>query len=63
MNGLKATIKRVAGGLPGMLPDAMLIAGAGLVSYGAYMVYEPAGYMVCGVFFLIGGWFVARSAT
>lgn len=63
MNGLKATIKRAAGGLSDMLPDAMLIAGGGLVSYGAYMVYEPAGYMVCGAFLLLAGWFAARSTT
>ena len=30
------------------LPDLMILAGAGSVSYGAWAVYQPAGYIVAG---------------
>jgi hypothetical protein len=32
-----------------LLPDALLLIGAGLVSYGAHMIYAPAGFIVGGI--------------
>lgn len=40
---------RISRGLPGL-------AGAGLISYGAGMVYAPAGVIVAGVFCLLIDW-------
>lgn len=37
------------------IPDVFLIAGAASVSYGAWLVYEPAGFIVVGVLALIAG--------
>lgn len=37
------------------IPDLLMIAGAGGISYGAWVIYQPAGYMVAGGFALIGG--------
>lgn len=43
------------------IPDALLIAGAGLLSYGAWLVYEPAGYIVGGVLVLTQAVYLARK--
>jgi len=32
--------------------DAMVLAGAGLVSFGAWSAWRPAGYIVAGAFLL-----------
>jgi len=37
------------------LPDFIMIFGASLLSYGAWLVYEPAGAIVFGMLSLIAG--------
>lgn len=37
------------------VPDLLLAIGAGLVSYGAWTIYPPAGYIVAGAFAFIVG--------
>ena len=37
------------------LSDLSALVGAGLVSYGAWMVYEPAGFIVLGLMLLTAG--------
>ena len=37
------------------LPDVMLIAGAAAVSYGAWLCYPPAGFIVGGALTLYAG--------
>lgn len=34
------------------IPDAAALLGAGLVSWGAYEIYRPAGFIVAGLFVL-----------
>lgn len=43
------------------LPDALLIGGAASFSVGAGMVYEPAGYIVGGLFALAAGVLLAKK--
>lgn len=38
-----------------LAPDLMLIAGAAAVSYGAWAVYPPAGWIVAGAFTIYAG--------
>lgn len=45
------------------MPDALLLVGAGLVSYGAHMIYAPMGFIVGGSFFILAGRLAARSMT
>jgi hypothetical protein len=45
----------------GYLPDVMMIAGACLVSYGAALIYFPAGYLVGGAFAISFGYLLARG--
>ena len=41
--------------LSSTLPDVLLVAGTAAVSYGAWQVYPPAGYIVAGLFALVAG--------
>lgn len=41
--------------LKNLAPDAMLVAGAAAVSYGAWLVYQPAGIIVGGAFLIYAG--------
>jgi hypothetical protein len=61
MNTLKNAMKGVTAVAGDWLPDVMLLLGAGLVSYGAYMIYAPAGFIVSGSFLILAGRLAARS--
>jgi hypothetical protein len=37
------------------LPDLCALAGAGLLSYGAWLIYEPSGFIVGGALLLTTG--------
>jgi hypothetical protein len=49
--------------LMSMLPDALMVAGAAAVSYGAWAIYPPAGYIVGGVIMAGAGWLVAKGTA
>lgn len=44
-------------------PDALMAVGATSISYGAWLVYPPAGFMVGGVLTLAAGVLAARKAA
>lgn len=44
------------------LRDAAGVAGAASVSYGAWLIYEPAGFIVGGSIVLAAALLAARSA-
>lgn len=44
-------------------PDTLLMAGAGCVSYGAWLIYPPAGFIVGGLLLLVGGYLGAGKAA
>jgi hypothetical protein len=58
MNRLKNIAVRAAD----WLPDALMVGGAGAVSFGAGQVYAPAMWVVGGVFALVAGLVLARGA-
>ena len=43
--------------------DAICIIGIALISYGAWCIYEPAGYITGGVLLLAGGVAVAKGRS
>jgi hypothetical protein len=49
-----AALRAAGRALPVLARDAAGLAGAGLISYGAWLVYVPAGFIVGGVLVLIG---------
>lgn len=46
----------------GWTPDTMMAAGAGCITYGVWLVYAPAGFVVGGGFLLTAGVLAARKA-
>jgi hypothetical protein len=43
--------------------DAVALCGAGLITYGAHLIYHPAGFIIGGVFCLGGAWISARKGA
>lgn len=37
------------------LPDVLALVGVGLTAYGAARIYEPAGFIIGGIFLLVVG--------
>lgn len=44
------------------LPDVLMIAGAGSLSYGAWSAWQPAGFLVAGALLIVAGLQIARTA-
>lgn len=63
MSSMKHVMARVAMIAAEWLPDTLLLVGAGLVSYGTYAIYAPAGIIVCGSFLIVAGRLAARSMS
>lgn len=55
-------VTRAGAAIAAQTPDALMVAGAGAVSYGVYLVSVPAGYVIAGVFMLAGGWLLAKGS-
>lgn len=49
--------------LTSVVPDALMLAGAGGLSYGAWLIYEPAGFLVGGALALVGGVLCAKAGV
>lgn len=45
-----------------VIPDALIVSGAGALSYGAGLLHVAAGFIVAGALMLAGGICVARRA-
>lgn len=48
--------------LVSLLPDGLLLLGVGALSYGASLIYWPAGFIVAGLLALGGGVLLSRSS-
>ena len=48
--------------LHAILPESFLLIGGGLVSYGAHMIYQPAGFIVAGAALIAYGLLVVAPA-
>jgi hypothetical protein len=46
-----------------LAPDLLLVAGAASVSYGAWLAYPPAGFVIGGAFALYAGLRLAARAA
>lgn len=45
-----------------VMPDVLLVLGAGSLSYGAWSAWPPAGFLVAGVLLIVAGLQIARAA-
>lgn len=46
-----------------MVPDALIVCGAGALSYGAGLVHPAAGFIVAGVLMIAGGMQIAKKVA
>lgn len=54
-------LKAARASAAGQVPDALMAAGAGAVSFGAGQIYPPAGWIALGIFLLAAGWMGAKG--
>jgi len=59
MKLLAAAVRTIAGVIPGLIRDLAGLCGVGLVSYGAWMIYPPAGFIVAGILLIVGTLMIA----
>ena len=56
---LRRGARRIGAAAPVILRDAIGLAGAAAVAYGAWSIYAPAGCIVTGVMLLATAWLLA----
>lgn len=49
--------------VPELLRDGAALAAAGSIAYGAWLIYEPAGYIVGGMLVLTGLYFQVSGSA
>lgn len=59
MKLLGAALRVVAVAMPGLMRDVAGLCGVGLVSYGAWMIYPPAGFITAGILLIVGTLMIA----
>lgn len=59
---MKQKLQNALDAAASLMPDALMVTGAGAISYGAGAIYVPAGWIVGGVFALVAGYLAARGA-
>ncbi|MCW5704289.1 MAG: hypothetical protein KIT82_17105 [Bradyrhizobium sp.] len=59
MKLLAAALRMIAGAVPGVARDLAGLCGVGLVSYGAWMIYAPAGFITAGLLLVVGSLLIA----
>jgi len=59
MKQLAAAVRSVAMAVPGLVRDLAGLSGVGLVSYGAWLIYPPAGFITGGCMLIVGVLLVA----
>jgi len=59
MTMLAAALSAGAAAVPGLARDIAGLGGVGLVSYGAWLIYPPAGFIIGGGLLIVGVLLVA----
>jgi hypothetical protein len=59
MKPFAVALRSVAWAVPGLVRDLVGLCGVGLVSYGAWMVYPPAGFITAGFLLIVGTLLIA----
>jgi hypothetical protein len=59
---MKERLKKLAAAIPGWRPDALMVSGGAMLSYGVWMAWEPGGFMVGGLLILAVGWLDSKAA-
>ena len=59
MKLLAAAVRNVAMVMPGLVRDLAGLCGVGIVSYGAWLIYPPAGFITAGILLIVGALLIA----
>ena len=59
MKPLAVALRTIAGAVPGLVRDLAGLCGVGLVAYGAWMIYPPAGFITAGLLLIVGTLLIA----
>ena len=59
MKLLATAVRAIAEAVPGIVRDLAGLGGVGLVSYGAWMIYPPAGFITAGILLIFGTLMIA----
>jgi hypothetical protein len=59
--GLVEILKIIADALFSILDVPLLLIGMTLISFGAYLIYRPAGYIIAGCCFMAMAFFIAKK--
>ena len=59
MKLLAAAVRTIAGAVPGLIRDLAGLCGVGLVSYGAWLICPPAGFITAGILLIVGALLIA----
>ena len=62
MKLLAAAVRNVAMVVPGLVRDLAGPCGVGLVSYGAWMIYPPAGFITGGILLIVGALLISLGS-
>ena len=54
MKLLAAAVAAIAAAMPGLVRDLAGLGGVGFVSYGAWLIYSPSGFIVGGLLLIVG---------
>ncbi len=59
MNLLAAAVRTIAMAVPSLVRDLAGLCGVGLVSYGAWLINPPAGFITAGILLIVGALLIA----
>ena len=59
MNLFAAAVRTIAMAVPSLVRDLAGLCGVGLVSYGAWLIYTPAGFITAGILLIVGTLMIA----
>ena len=62
MKQLAAAVRTIAGVVPGLVRDLAGLCGVGLVSYGAWLIYPPAGFITAGILLIVGALLISLGS-
>jgi hypothetical protein len=62
MDSIKLRLAAWHAALGSNVPDMLIFAGAASISYGAWLMYPPAGFITGGLLLLAAGVIASRSA-
>ena len=62
MNLLAAAVRTIAMAVPSLVRDLAGLCGVGLVSYGAWLINPPAGFITAGILLIVGALLISLGS-